>query len=167
MAWNYNSEQYDPNAGGLLPVGKYRVRIKEVCPKTSRTSGNDMWEVTLEISGRTGFMWDYIVFDDSNPKMTNQKLGQYFDSFGITPGNMDHMSWVGKVGGAKTKHEDYQGELKSKFHYLLKRAEVETLPSWVEPPRKEGDESGLNVSADYIPLAGSVPPPPDDEDLPF
>jgi hypothetical protein len=164
MPWNYNSEDYDPNAsGGTLPIGDYRVRIKEVVPKVAK-SGNDMWELTLEVSGRNNYLWYYLVFLNDNPGMTNQKLGDIFTSFAIPQGEMDRHKWIGKVGGAKVKHDDYG----SKVHYFLKRDKVDALPAWVEPQRSGG--VGVTTSA----ATPALPGPPDDfaviaesEDLPF
>lgn len=166
MGWDkWNESDYDPNAGGALPVGDYRVRIKEVCPKTAK-SGNEMWELTLEVSGRNNYLWYNLVFLNDNPKATNQWLGNIFNSFNIPSGEMDFMKWVGKVGGARVKHDDYG----AKVHYFHKREQVDKLPPWEEPPRQKDGPSAASTTA----MPSNLPGPPDDfapiaesEDLPF
>lgn len=167
MSWNYNAEDYDPNAGGILPIGDYRVRIKEVLPRTSKT-GKDMWELVLEVSGRNNKLWYYLVFMPENPKITNQNLGQIYDSFAITPSNMDFMSWVGKVGGARVKHDDFG----AKVHYFLHRNQVDKLPPWQEPVGSGGGTAAPDWTRGSVvdmpaPPDDNAAPPPSDEDVPF
>jgi hypothetical protein len=88
--------------------------------------------------------------------MTNQKLGQIFDSFGITPGNMNTASWVGKVGGARIKHELYNGENSAKVNYFLSRSKVDALPAWQESAGKASVTGGGSTMTEVT-----------DDDLPF
>ena len=159
ISWNYNSADYEENNFAPIPAGDHRVRIAKVEEKTSRT-GNAMLEIVLDVSGYSSSLWYYLVFMSDNPKMTNQKLGQVFDSFGIQPGNMNTASWVGKVGGARTKIEKYNGEDSAKISYFLSRAKVEKLPEWKETAGK-ASVMGAGVIAE----ANMVDIP--DEDLPF
>ena len=66
----------------LIPVGDYRLRIADVVEKTFK-SGNPGYEITMDVSGHASKVWFYLVLDSSNPAQTNQRLGEFFDSFGI------------------------------------------------------------------------------------
>ena len=62
-----------------------------------------------------------------NQKMTNQKLGELWNSFGMQQGNLNLQSWVGKVGAAKVKHEDYKGESKAKIAFFLNKEKPQNV----------------------------------------
>ncbi len=178
--WKYNSDDYDADDYGVLPAGKYRVRIADVEEKQSR-AGNDMYVLTLDVSGSNSKLWYYMVFMSDNVKLTNAKLGTIFDSFGITPGDLNIEHWKGKVGACKVKHEEYDGEPQAKVHYFLKKKEQEKLPAWVEPEKANPQDekpaySGSNYSAADVGYSdGSNSqnsgfeeiPTPSDDDLPF
>ena len=72
-----------------------------------------------------------------NTQVTNQKLGQIYRSFGITPADMDAKNWTGKVGACKVVHEEYQGEKKARIHYFINKDDQEDLPPWKEPGNKQ------------------------------
>ena len=156
ISWNFNANDYEEQSFAPIPVGDHRVRIANIEEKQSQ-NGNDMLVLTLDVSGYSSSLWFYLVFMNDNPQMTNQKLGQIFDSFGIQPGNMNFTSWVGKVGGARVKHELYNGENTAKINYFLSRAKVDNLPAWQDTPGK------ASVTG------GSVAPTPveDPDELPF
>lgn len=162
ISWNFNAEDYKENDFAPIPVGDHKVRIANAEEKQS-SNGNDMVVLTLDVSGQSGSLWYYLVFMPDNPQMTNQKLGQIFDSFGITPGNMNFASWVGKVGGARVKHEQFNGETKERVSYFLSRSKVENLPAWQEPPGKASVTGGVAFSAPSAPKFEEV----SDDDLPF
>lgn len=155
IAWNFNADDYKENDFAPIPVGDHRIRIANVEEKQSQ-NGNDMLVLTLDVSGYGGSLWFYLVFMPQNPQITNQRLGQIFDSFGIQPGNMNFSTWVGKVGGARVKHETYNGETSAKVNYFLSRAKVDKLPAWQEPAGKASVTGG-----------GSFAPAQSDSDLPF
>lgn len=141
ISWNFNADDYKENDFAPIPVGDHRVRIANVEEKQSQ-NGNDMLVLTLDVSGYSGSLWFYLVFMPNNPQITNQRLGQIFDSFGIQPGNMNFSSWIGKVGGARVKHEQYNGEASAKVNYFLSRSKVDNLPTWQEPSGKASVTSG-------------------------
>ena len=141
ISWNFNASDYEENSFAPIPVGDHRVRIASVEEQTS-SNGNDMLKITLDVSGHSSSLWYYLVFMPQNPQMTNQKLGQIFDSFGITPGNMNFNSWVGKVGGCRVKHELYNGENSAKVSYFLSRSKVDNLPAWQDAPGKASVTGG-------------------------
>ena len=154
--WQFNENDYKEMDFQVIPVGDHRVRIANVEEKKSQ-NGNDMLVLTLDVSGYSGSLWFYLVFMPNNPQITNQRLGQIFDSFDIQSNNMNFSSWIGKVGGARVKHEQYNGETSAKVNYFLSRSKVDKLPAWVDAPGKAsvtgGGSNMVTVSSD--------------EDLPF
>lgn len=150
--WQFNENDYNETNFPIIPIGDVRVRIASVEEKKSQ-NGNDMLVLTLDVSGHSGSLWYYLVFMPQNPQITNQRLGQIFDSFGIAPGNMNFTSWVGKVGGARIKHEQYNGETSAKINYFLSRSKVDNLPAWTDTPGKASVTGGT--------------PTVNDGDLPF
>lgn len=153
--WNYNADDYKENDFAPIPVGDHRVRIANVEEKKSQ-NGNDMLVLTLDVSGHSGSLWFYLVFMPNNPQITNQRIGQIFDSFGIQPGNMNFSSWIGKVGGARVKHEQYNGETSAKVNYFLSRSKVDALPAWQESAGKASVTGGGSTMTEVT-----------DDDLPF
>ena len=139
--WNYNAEDYQENSFAPIPVGDHRVRIASVEEKKS-SGGNDMLVLTLDVSGYGSSLWFYLVFMPDNPQITNSRLGQIFDSFGIAPGDMNTQNWIGKVGGARVMHEQYNGEASAKVKYFLSRSKVDKLPAWQDAPGKASVTGG-------------------------
>jgi hypothetical protein len=131
MAWNYNAKDYNSNSFELIPEGKYRVRIEKTEEKQSRT-GKDMIKLELKVSGHFARLFHYVVLDPTNPQMTNQRLGEFFNSFDITPGDMNCYRWIGKVGAAKVRHGEYNGETQASVSYFMPRSKQEELPPWQE-----------------------------------
>ena len=158
IQWNFNENDYSENNFSIIPVGDFRVRIANA-EETKSKNGNDMVVLTLDVSGYSSSLWYYLVFMPDNPQMTNQKLGQIFDSFGITPGDMNIKNWLGKVGGARVKHEPYNGENTAKVAYFLSRAKVDKLPAWQDSPGK-ASVTGGSANANFVPI-------PEDSELPF
>lgn len=154
ISWNFNAEDYKENDFAPIPVGDHRVRIANV-EELKSSKGNDMLKLTLDVSGYSGSLWFYLVFMPDNPQITNSRLGQIFDSFGIAPGDMNFANWVGKVGGARVKHEVYNGENSAKINYFLSRSKVDNLPAWQEPAGRASVTGGGNMVA------------VDSDDLPF
>lgn len=132
-----------------IPVGKHRCRIAEAEVTTSK-AGNDMIKLTLDISGQSRKVWDYIVFMPDNADITNKKLTAVFDSFGIDA-DMNCKNWIGKVGACMIKHDENEYE---KVNYFLNKKQQENLAAWVEPS-SDGDSSA------------SMSTPITDDDIPF
>lgn len=149
MSWNFDSSQYVEKDFSPLPVGDYRVRVKEAQRKTAQ-SGNEMIKLTLEVSGSARLLWNHIVFMKSDPAKTNQMLGAFFNSFGLTP-DMNEQNWVGKVGACRVKHEAYNGEMQAKVAYFLPRKGQDKLPPWDETALAFG-KSGITVEPDELPF---------------
>ena len=150
--WNFNAADYEEQSFKPIPIGDYRVRIASAEEQTS-SSGRQMIKLILDVSGYSSTIWHFIVFMPENQKLTNQKLGELWNSFGIPQGNFNLQSWVGKVGAAKVKHEDYNGESNAKIAYFINKSKQDKLPAWK-------DASSNNVLIDFTPVD-------DSGDLPF
>ena len=154
--WSFNSNDYSEQSFKAIPVGDYRVRIASAEEQTSSNSGRQMIKLVLDVSGYNSTIWHYIVFMPDNQKLTNQKLGELWNSFGIPQGNFNLQQWVGKVGAAKVKHEDYNGEPSAKIAYFINKDRQDKLPAWQEP-------NGGNANTTNVPNMAEVIV----EDLPF
>ncbi len=152
--WIYDPNDYEEKDYSPIPKGDYRVRIADVVAKTFK-SGNDGYEMTLEVSGYNSRLWYYLVLNPSDPKKTNQRIGSFLDSFGITDHDLSHYrNWIGKVGAARVVHEDYEGTPQAKAAYFLSRSKQDKLPEW----QGSGNAAAAPAAA-YAPI-------PEDE-LPF
>ena len=130
--WKFLAADYEEQSFKPIPVGDHRVRIAWAEEQVS-SSGKQMIKVVLDVSGYSSTIWHFIVFMPENQKLTNQKLGEFWNSFGIAQGNFNLPTWVGKVGAAKVKHEDYNGEPNAKVAYFINKDRQEKLPVWQEP----------------------------------
>lgn len=157
VQWNFNINDYEEQSFKPIPQGDHRVRIASAEEQTSK-SGNQMIKLVLDVSGYNSTIWHWIVFMPDNQKLTNQKLGELFNSFGIQPGNLNINTWIGRVGAAKVKHELYEGENTAKIAYFIGKDRQDKLPAWKEPSNKAAVTGGGN--ADFTPV--DVP-----DDLPF
>ena len=154
--WTYNPNEYSASEFSIIPTGDHRVRINDVVEKTFN-SGNDGFEITLDVSGHVGKLWFYLVFDQNDSKKTNQRIGTFFESFGITDYDLSHYrGWIGKIGGVRVKHEEYNGSNSAKVAFCLSRKNQDKLPAW------QGDAPSFS---------GGVTPnfteQQSDDDLPF
>lgn len=130
--WQFNTEDYEEQSFKPIPVGDHRVRISSAEEQTS-SKGKQMIKLVLDVSGYNSTIWHYIVFMPENTKLTNQKLGELWNSFGIPQGNFDLNSWRGKVGAAKIKHEIYESNPNPKVSYFIGKDRQDKLPAWQEP----------------------------------
>lgn len=147
--WNFDSNDYTEQSFKPIPVGDHRVRISSAEEQTS-SSGRQMIKLVLEVSGYSSTIWHYIVFMPDNQKLTNQKLGELWNSFGIQQGNFNLNSWVGKVGAAKVKHETYNNEPSAKIAYFINKDRQDKLPAWQEP-------NSPNVAGSMVEVNSNVP----------
>ena len=156
MAWTFNPNEYEEQSFQLIPTGDHRVRINDVVFKKSK-KGSDMYEITLDVSGYGSKLWHYLVLDPSDTKKTNQRIGSFFDSFGITDYNMaNYPRWKGKIGAVRVVHEEYNGEQQAKVRFCLSRKNQDKLPAW-------NGNSGTVVA----PANDFAPVEVDDDELPF
>ena len=87
--------------------------------------------MTMEVSGYNSKLWYYLVLDRSNPTQTNQRIGDFFNSFGITsPAMGSGKQWVGAAGAVRVKHEDYNGQTSAKVAFCIARKNQDKLPPW-------------------------------------
>ncbi len=162
--WNYDAKDYNPD-GHFTPIapGDYRVRIEEAEETTSK-AGNEMFKLTLAVSGKKIKLWFYIVFPQpDDPKfaekkqMTNQKLGELWESFNLKVGDMNILNWRGKVGAARVKQEMNQqkGEIQNAISYFLTRKRQEGLAPWSEPDGN-GSSASSPAPADFMSMRDEV-----------
>ena len=142
--WSFSADDYAEQSFKIIPVGDHRVRIASAEEQTSN-NGRQMIKLVLDVSGHNSTIWHYLVFLPENAKLTNQKLGELWNSFGIPQGNFDLSSWQGRVGAAKVKHEVYKEETSPKIAYFITRDRQEKLPTWVEPSNKAALTGGLSA----------------------
>ena len=154
-SWIYDPSQYQEKNFEIIPVGDYRARIADVAEKTFR-SGNEGYEITLDINGYNSKMWFYLVLDASNVAQTNQRIGDFFNSFGITnPAMGSGKQWIGAVGAVRVKHEPYNGQNTAKVAYCIARNRQDKLPAW---------QNTTGVAAPQVPATEEITIP---DDLPF
>ena len=128
--WTYDPTQYKESDFQIIPVGDYRARIVDVAEKKFST-GNEGYEITLEVNGFNSKLWFYLVLDASDPAKTNQRIGDFFNSFGITsPAMGSGKQWIGAVGAIRVKHDEYNGEKRARVAYCLARSRQDKLEAW-------------------------------------
>ena len=159
--WTFNPAEYSASDFSIIPTGDHRVRIADVVEKTFN-SGNEGYEITFDVSGHSGKLWFYLVLDRNDTKKTNQRIGTFFESFGIGDFDLSHYrGWIGKIGGVRVKHEEYNGNTSAKVAFCINRKNQEKLPAW------KGDTSP-NVPTAYGGTASANLTPVDtNADLPF
>lgn len=133
MAWKFERTEQQFQT---IPAGDHRVVI-DSAEKAVSKNGNDMLVIKLRVSGYNSMLWHYIVFMDDRPEITNAKLTQLFDSFGIEDGNFNLASYVGKAGAAHVKIDD-QGY--AKVAWFIHKNKQDKLPPWKGdlPEAKQG-----------------------------
>jgi NAD(P)H-nitrite reductase large subunit len=153
--WTFDPTTYEEKDFQVIPVGDYRVRIFDVAERTF-SSGNEGYEITLSVNGYNSKIWYYLVLDKNDPKKTNQRIGDFFNSFGITDTTLGRgHQWIGKVGAVRVKHEEYNGNMSAKVAYFINRKKQDNLAPWKET-------GGTTAPANSF-QAQTVDP----EDLPF
>ena len=147
MSWTYDPKDYTEREFTLIPEGDYRVRIADVVERQF-ASGNEGYNIEMEVNGYNRKVWYNLVLDKSDPKRTNQRLGSFFDSFGITDYNVDHFNaWKGKVGALTLNHREYNGKTSENVRWFIAKSKQDARPAW----------GGGNAAEATVP----------DEDLPF
>lgn len=130
--WNFDPSMYEEQSFQIIPVGDHRARIADVQEKTFN-SGNEGYEITLAVNGYSSKIWFYLVLDRNDPKKTNQRIGDFFNSFGIADHSMGSgKQWIGKVGAVRVKHEDYNGTTSAKVAFVISRKNQDKLGPWKE-----------------------------------
>ena len=151
-AWTFNPDMYEEQDFSIIPVGDHRVRITDVIERTFN-SGNSGYEITFAVNGYNSKLWFYLVLDRNDPKKTNQRIGDFFNSFGITDYDMSHYrGWIGKVGAARVKHEEYNGNMTAKVAFLINRKKQDALAPWKDAGAAAAAPVGVNVSQEELPF---------------
>ena len=155
MAWIFNPNEYEAKEFSIIPVGDHRVRINDVVEKRFN-SGNEGFEITLDVSGHNGKLWFYLVLDRNDTKKTNQRIGAFFESFGIGDFDLSHYrGWIGKIGAVRVKHEEYNGSTSAKVAFCLSRKSQETLPEWkndTPTPASKPNFEPININNADLPF---------------
>lgn len=160
MAWSYERTESDRNYT-LIPEGKHRIRIASADKAVSK-NGNDMLTLKFDVSGYSSYIFHHIVFLDDRPEITNRMLTQFFDSFKDIPeGDFNMANWVGKVGAAKIKHEEYNGNTNAKIHWFVKANKQDELPPWQEPDRESSTTGSGDGETGFVTVTAT------DDDVPF
>lgn len=159
MAWSYERTESEKSYT-LIPEGKHRIRIASADKAVSK-NGNDMLTLKFDVSGYSSYIFHHIVFLDDRPEITNRMLTQFFDSFKDIPeGDFNMANWVGKVGAAKIKHEEYNGNTNAKIHWFVKADKQDDLPPWKEPERESSTTDSGDSETDFATVTAS-------DDVPF
>ncbi len=125
--WKFNVTEYTERTFDLIPEGDHRVRINNVKEKVFST-GNEGFEITLDVSGSTSKLWYYLVLDPRESAKTNQRLGMFFDSFAIRDYDLSHyVDWIGKDGAVRVRHNTYNGSLTANVAFCLSRSQQDKL----------------------------------------
>ena len=133
ITWRFNENNFKINENPLIPEGDHRVVVSRVTIKTY-SSGNDGFEIMLDVSGYAGKLWHRIIMNPTNPDRTNHHLGKFFESFGITNYDLnDYESGGGKDGAVRVKHDSYNGSMTAKVLFCITRAYQAKLPAWGQP----------------------------------
>ena len=150
--WTFDPSQYKEKNFEIIPVGDYRARIEDVTERKFN-SGNEGYEITLSINGYNSKMWFYLVLDPSNVAQTNQRIGDFFNSFGI-PNTVlgTGKQWIGCVGAVRVKHEAYNGENRPKVAYCIARNRQEKLAPW-----KNGGAAPAPVTQTQVEIPSDLP----------
>ena len=130
--WNYNPSEYSARNFEPIPEGDYRVKINNVKEKVF-SSGNEGFEITLDVPGHAGKLWYYLVLDPNDSMKTNQRLGMFFDSFGISDTNLSNCSnWIGCDGAVRVKHNMYNGTITARVVFCLSRVQQKKFPDFCD-----------------------------------
>ena len=168
--WTYKSEDFKINENTLIPEGDHRVIVSRVTIKTY-SSGNDGFEIMLDVSGFNGKLWHRIIMDPNNPEKTNHHLGKFFESFNITNFDLnDYESWVGKDGAVRVKHDSYNGSKTAKVLFCITRAYQDKLPAWRESMLERANVALMNsrtINSTPAMRNEYVPPAPPQKQMPF
>lgn len=150
--WTFDPSQYEEKSFEIIPQGDYRARISEVEEKTF-SSGNQGYEITLDINGYNSKMWFYLVLDPSNVARTNQRIGDFFNSFAITSTTMGTgKQWIGSVGAVRIKHEEYEGQTRAKVAYCIARNRQDKLAPWKNTAAPQNNFTVLEDSDTQLPF---------------
>ena len=150
--WNFDPSQYNERDFAIIPAGDHRVRISEVVEKTFN-SGTNGFVITLDVNGHNSKLWFYLVLDQRNPQQTNQRIGEFFNSFGISNTMLGSgKQWVGAVGAVRVKHEEYNGSQQAKVAYCIARSRQDKLAPWQGNANTSSAAPNMRFNANDLPF---------------
>ena len=133
MKWNYDASSYDSNKYALIEEGKHRVRIKGAYPVSAK-NGTDGLEIVLDVYGCDKKLKYYIWFNHDAPALTNQTLGEFYDSFSIPSCyHQEFLHWHGKLGAVYVVHDSYKGRVIARVACCIPGNRQDGLPLNFEP----------------------------------
>jgi hypothetical protein len=119
MFGNYDASKYDPQPGfELPPEGPHSLTVEAATQETSK-AGNAMIKASFSVRGYNCRIFHYFVDNEYIQK----KLDQFFNAFGIAPGDFDLRGWIGRSGEAMVAHEEYNGKAQPRINYFVLRDE--------------------------------------------
>ena len=71
--WNYNPDDYNTNASGILAEGDYRVCISSAVPTVAKTGTHGL-EISLDVNGITNSLKHYIWFNPDDVRAPIRNL---------------------------------------------------------------------------------------------
>lgn len=183
------ASSFDP-----IPVGEYDFEVETAENKTS-AAGNKYWKIQAKVLGgefNNRKVWDNLTLTTTSQgalnfffaKMAVLGLTRAYFNAGPTDEQVSN-ALVGRRFKAKVKHEIYQGEAQVKIDRYLKPldvaapggvsapAPVAAAPTAYTPPAPAPAAApappvaAAQPSAAPVQAAGTVPPPPALEGLPF
>ena len=135
--FTFDPNRYKERGFAPIPAGDYRVRIDDVEEMTF-SSGNEGYKLTLAVSGYSSKIWVYLTINPNEPEQTNQRLGDFFNAFGITEYSLGTgKQWIGCAGAARIKHEIYNSETRAKIAYFISRKRQGNLPPFIDVSNKD------------------------------
>lgn len=118
------------------PIGEYNFIVVSVEKTYSKSSGNPMLKVRLDLQGAEGSVFDNIVLSEK----VMFKIVTFFESIGLkkkgeemkkTVGELADMA-TGKEGRCKIIHEQYNGKTQARvkeYIYIESKKPVELTPA--------------------------------------
>ena len=154
----YNPSEYTATKFIPIPEGDHRVRITDVTSEIF-SNGQPGYEITLEVNGYNNKLWHYITIDHMDTKKTNQRLGSFFNSFGIIDYDLDNYEgWIGHCGAVRVKHDVYEGKVIARVAFCLSADQHDKLPKWQDKPSNNVfDFDAPTNPPRNTPFASSVP----------
>ena len=151
----YNPNEYTANSFTPIAEGDHRVKINNVSYQIF-SNGKFGYEITLDVSGYNSKLWHYITLDEEDTKKTNQRLGSFFNSFGVTDYDLDNYNhWIGKYGAVRVRHDMYQGRKIARVAFCLGRDQQDRLPKWQNDNNYVPDDTFDFCNS--VPMANSAP----------